>query len=95
MKEMEEMFAIAFCGYSFYTFQDFIGLFISQTDRLYGLLVDDDKKKAMTHLRTVPAPRTHHLVTFRVGLYLGLAVPALIDGLYTGQHLFESSGICR
>jgi hypothetical protein len=48
--------------------------------------VDDDKKKAMTRLRTVTTPQTHHLITFRVGLYLGIAVPALIDGLYKGQH---------
>lgn len=53
------------------------------------IVTTDDKMKATTSLRAVTAPQTRHLSTFRTGLYLGLAVPALIDGLYRGQHLFE------
>lgn len=47
--------------------------------------MDEDIKKATTRLRSVGTPQTYHTSIFRVGLYLGLAVPALIDGLYNGQ----------
>ena len=66
-----------------------IAPFISRTraDRLYLLLVDRDIKKATTRLRTVATSQTDHASIFRVGLYLGLAIAAVVDGLYNGQRL--------
>ncbi|KIK56661.1 hypothetical protein GYMLUDRAFT_174084, partial [Collybiopsis luxurians FD-317 M1] len=40
-----------------------------------------DKKRAKTRLRAGAVNKTHHYSTFRSGLLLGLAVPALISGL--------------
>jgi hypothetical protein len=39
-----------------------------------------DRKRALVRLRTTPSFKTHHFSTFRTGLALGLAVPAIIDG---------------
>ncbi|CCL99566.1 uncharacterized protein FIBRA_01584 [Fibroporia radiculosa] len=41
-----------------------------------------DKKKAQARLRGGTQQKTHHFSTFRTGMLLGLAVPALVDGVY-------------
>ncbi|KAF9225940.1 hypothetical protein BS17DRAFT_699564, partial [Gyrodon lividus] len=41
-----------------------------------------DKKKAINHLRVGASLKSHHFSTFRSGLWLGLAVPAVITGSY-------------
>ena len=41
-----------------------------------------DMKKARERLRASISQKNHHLSTFRTGLYLGLAIPALADGVY-------------
>ncbi|KAI0252472.1 EXS family-domain-containing protein, partial [Lactifluus subvellereus] len=40
-----------------------------------------DRKRALGHLRAGSSRTTHHFSTFRTGLALGLAFPALIDGI--------------
>ncbi|KAI0716750.1 hypothetical protein C8Q76DRAFT_616543, partial [Earliella scabrosa] len=41
-----------------------------------------DKKKAMARLRGGANHTSHHFSTFRTGMALGLAIPALVAGLY-------------
>ncbi|OCB90034.1 EXS family protein/ERD1/XPR1/SYG1 family protein [Sanghuangporus baumii] len=41
-----------------------------------------DTKKARERLRATASQKRHHFSTFRSGLYLGLAIPALADGIY-------------
>ncbi|KAH0835834.1 EXS family-domain-containing protein [Lanmaoa asiatica] len=41
-----------------------------------------DRKKAMDRLRVGPSSKTHHFSTFRSGLWLGLALPAVAGGSY-------------
>ncbi|KAB5594688.1 Xenotropic and polytropic retrovirus receptor-like protein [Ceratobasidium theobromae] len=43
---------------------------------------DGDEKKARTRLRAAPRQTTHHFSTFRSGLLVGLAAPALGMSLY-------------
>jgi len=40
-----------------------------------------DRKRALVRLRMVSSFKTHHFSTFRTGIALGLAFPAVIDGL--------------
>jgi len=40
-----------------------------------------DRKRALVRLRTASSFKTHHFSTFRTGLALGLAFPAVIDGI--------------
>ncbi|KAI0763436.1 hypothetical protein BD413DRAFT_484224, partial [Trametes elegans] len=44
-----------------------------------------DKKKALARLRGGAKHTSHHFSTFRTGMYLGLAIPALADGLYRSE----------
>ncbi|TBU41711.1 SPX domain-containing protein [Dichomitus squalens] len=44
-----------------------------------------DKKRAMARLRGGSQHTSHHFSTFRTGVALGLAVPALADGLYKSE----------
>ena len=49
-------------------------LMVSQTAK-------GDRKRALVRLRMVSSFKTHHFSTFRTGIALGLAFPAVIDGL--------------
>ncbi|TFY63335.1 hypothetical protein EVG20_g6362 [Dentipellis fragilis] len=40
-----------------------------------------DKKRALVRLRAGSHHKTHHFSTFRTGFALGLAIPALVDGI--------------
>lgn len=52
-----------------------------ETEELFAKhLEKGDRKKAMNRLRVPKRPKTHHMETFRVGAYIGLAIPALIHG---------------
>ncbi|KAI0370541.1 SPX-domain-containing protein, partial [Pilatotrama ljubarskyi] len=44
-----------------------------------------DKKKALARLRGGTKHTSHHFSTFRTGMCVGLAVPALADGLYRSR----------
>lgn len=56
---------------------------IGDTEQMYTMhFASGDKKKALYHLRAGWKQKTHYFVTFRSGVYLGLAMPALISGLY-------------
>jgi hypothetical protein len=46
----------------------------------------------MTRLRAASQLRSHHLSTFRSGLGLGLAVPALVSGVYQSKFISSSFG---
>lgn len=41
-----------------------------------------DEKKARIRLRATPRESTHHFSTFRSGMFIGLAIPALAMGIY-------------
>lgn len=46
-----------------------------------------DKKKARDRLRMLNRTKTHHFSAFQSGVYLGLALPALVVGIYQGRYL--------
>jgi xenotropic and polytropic retrovirus receptor 1 len=51
-----------------------------------------DKKKAMARLRgSWRTRKTHHFSTFRAGMFVGLALPAFIDGLVKSKYPVASS----
>ncbi|KAJ7906260.1 EXS family protein/ERD1/XPR1/SYG1 family protein [Mycena leptocephala] len=45
-----------------------------------------DKKRALNRLRSGPQHKSHHVSTFWPGLFVGLAVPALVSGLYHSKE---------
>lgn len=47
-----------------------------------------DKKKALYRLRAEGSRKTHHFSSFRTGTMLGLAVPALVSGVYQSAYFF-------
>lgn len=53
-----------------------------------------DKKRALDSLRAGWKQKTRYFVTFRTGVYLGLAVPALAKGLYDSASLFLGIDCC-
>ncbi|EKM58004.1 uncharacterized protein PHACADRAFT_58738, partial [Phanerochaete carnosa HHB-10118-sp] len=56
---------------------------IREMEELYAArFTKGDNKVAKTRLRGFMQHKTHHFSTFRTGLMLGLALPALVDGLY-------------
>lgn len=63
----------------------------------YPVLAHGDKKKALNRLRGGGlTQKSHHFSTFRSGAMLGLAVPALIDGLVQSEwrHTKHPSHLC-
>lgn len=55
---------------------------MTQMEDLYAsAFARGDKKMANKRLRTGGSTRTHHFSTFRAGVYLGLGIPALFQGL--------------
>ncbi|GJE94840.1 SPX and EXS domain-containing protein [Phanerochaete sordida] len=56
---------------------------ISEMEELYAArFTKGDNKIAKMRLRGFTQHKTHHFSTFRTGLLLGLALPALVDGIY-------------
>jgi hypothetical protein len=53
-----------------------------------------DRKKALAILCTQGTQKSHYFATYRTGLALGLAVPALVSGLYNSKSRFTLSS-CR
>ncbi|KAH7923430.1 hypothetical protein BV22DRAFT_1015396 [Leucogyrophana mollusca] len=49
-----------------------------------------DKKRALNRLRVGPTQKSHHFSTFRSGMWLGLAAPAVVAGFI----LCESPAMC-
>ncbi|KAL0578222.1 Xenotropic and polytropic retrovirus receptor 1 [Marasmius crinis-equi] len=47
-----------------------------------SLFARGNRKIAMAYLRGVNAHKTHHFSSFRSGVLLGIAVPALVSGIY-------------
>lgn len=45
-----------------------------------------NKKQALSRLRAHSSTKTHHFSTFSTGLAVGLAIPALIDGIRESYH---------
>ncbi|KAF8887598.1 EXS family-domain-containing protein [Infundibulicybe gibba] len=50
------------------------------------IFVRGDKKRAMTRLRGGSHIKSHHYSTFRSGIFLGLALPAFVSGVYEVLH---------
>lgn len=44
--------------------------------------VRGDKKRAMARLRAGSSVKSHHFSVFKSGAFMGLALPALVAGLY-------------
>ncbi|KAI0077379.1 hypothetical protein K474DRAFT_1596224, partial [Panus rudis PR-1116 ss-1] len=49
-----------------------------------------DKKRAIQRLRGGTQHKSHHFSTFRSGLYIGLALPALVHGLYLSEYYLRN-----
>ena len=78
LHEMESMFAARFGA----LFSSILGRY-SYCARI---LARGDKKRAMQRLRSGGNYTSHHFSTFRTGMALGLAVPALADGIYQSTY---------
>ncbi|THH12162.1 hypothetical protein EW145_g196 [Phellinidium pouzarii] len=62
---------------------DSIEKLVKEMEDLYAARFQrGDIKRARERLRATAKHKTHHSSTFRSGLYIGLAVPALADGIY-------------
>ncbi|KAI0760361.1 hypothetical protein C8Q74DRAFT_1208005 [Fomes fomentarius] len=48
-----------------------------------------DKKKALARLRGGAKHTSHHFSTFRTGMALGLAIPALVSGIYQSESQYS------
>ncbi|KAG8875061.1 hypothetical protein FRB97_005453 [Tulasnella sp. 331] len=56
---------------------------IENVEELYASRFEGgDKKKARDRLKMLGLNKTHHWSTFRSGIHLGLAIPALVVGIY-------------
>ncbi|KAG9009095.1 hypothetical protein FRB94_012491 [Tulasnella sp. JGI-2019a] len=56
---------------------------IENMEELYASRFEGgNKKKARDRLRMLGLNKTHHFSTFRSGIHLGLAIPALVVGIY-------------
>ncbi|CAE7131077.1 unnamed protein product [Rhizoctonia solani] len=56
---------------------------LKEIERIYATRFEKgDEKKARTRLRATARHSTHHFSTFRSGMYIGLALPALAMGIY-------------
>ncbi|KAK1235825.1 Xenotropic and polytropic retrovirus receptor 1 [Marasmius sp. AFHP31] len=59
---------------------------MNEMEALYtSRFVRGNRKAAMAHLRGVNAHKTHHFSSFRTGIMLGVAVPALVSGIYKSE----------
>ncbi|KAI4524266.1 hypothetical protein K525DRAFT_194341 [Schizophyllum commune Loenen D] len=56
---------------------------MTEMEDLYATrFVHGDKKRAMARLRVGTSQNSHHFSTFRSGMAIGLALPALVAGIY-------------
>ncbi|KAF8587242.1 hypothetical protein K439DRAFT_1338904, partial [Ramaria rubella] len=46
-----------------------------------------DRKKARRRLKSPFVHKSHHFSTFRSGIYIGLAIPALVYAVYSSNYL--------
>lgn len=68
---------------------------MKEMQRLYAqVFLHGDSKKAMERLRGGAITKTHHFSTFRSGILLGAALPALASGIYHST-LKETHGYAR
>ncbi|KDR80317.1 hypothetical protein GALMADRAFT_62135, partial [Galerina marginata CBS 339.88] len=57
---------------------------MSEMEEMYATaFARGDKKRATRRLRAGNSTKSHHFSAFRSGVYVGLAIPALIEGLLT------------
>ncbi|KAI9507586.1 SPX domain-containing protein [Russula earlei] len=73
LKEMEDQFTARFGGNFVMTY------FVNVPHKL--CIAKGDRKRALVRLRNISSHKTHHFSTFRTGIALGLAFPAVIDGI--------------
>ncbi|KAF8414729.1 hypothetical protein L210DRAFT_3400018, partial [Boletus edulis BED1] len=67
-----------------------VGALLKEIEHLYARRFErGDRKKARDHLRVGLLSRTHTLSTFRFGLWLGLAIPAIVAGFNLCRNLFQ------
>ncbi|CAE6461995.1 unnamed protein product [Rhizoctonia solani] len=60
---------------------------LKEIERIYATRFEKgDEKKARTRLRATARQSTHHFSTFRSGMLVGLALPALAMGIYYSQQ---------
>lgn len=59
----------------------------SETETLFGVNFEKgSRKKAVQRLRYMGATTTHHFASWRAGLMLGAALPALVDAIVRACH---------
>jgi hypothetical protein len=60
-----------------------VDIMIKETEELFAARFErGDKKRAVTRLRAASQHKSHHFSTFRSGIALGLALPALFKGVH-------------
>jgi xenotropic and polytropic retrovirus receptor 1 len=74
--EVETLYAARFGKYRDFT---------CHTSLAHCFTEKGDRKKAKNRLRASLKPQSHHLTTFRTGVFVGLSIPALISGIYEGE----------
>ncbi|KAL1759592.1 EXS family-domain-containing protein [Schizophyllum commune] len=63
---------------------------MTEMEDLYATrFVHGDKKRAMARLRVGTSQNSHHFSTFRSGMAIGLALPALVAGIYDSMLRVE------
>ncbi|TFY73631.1 hypothetical protein EWM64_g10381 [Hericium alpestre] len=66
---------------------DVIQNFVKEMEEQFAArFTHGDRKRALVRLRAGSEHKTHYFSTFRTGLALGLAVPALVDGIVRSFH---------
>jgi RNase P protein component len=59
----------------------------TETETLFGVNFEKgSRKKAVQRLRFMGAITTHHFASWRAGVMLGAALPALVDGIVRACH---------
>lgn len=59
----------------------------SETETLFGVNFEKgSRKKAVQRLRFMGATTTHHFASWRAGVMLGAALPAIVDGIVKACH---------
>ena len=79
-REMEEIYASVFSRLHL------LFGYILRSHNVLNIPARGDKEKALKRLRPMTAIKSYHFSIFRSGLLIGVAIPALIDGLLKGQY---------
>jgi hypothetical protein len=90
LKEIEDLFTTRFGTFppARRLWIHVLELHVIDTSTLYP--ERGDRKQALDRLRVGPLSKTHHFSTYRSGLFLGLALPAIAAGSYLCMNFSET-----